>query len=287
MRTSDDSMENQVVEYAHVRMDLMTSKQVQGYLRHNDMVILPVGCFEMHGPHIPLSCDIYTEWAVDILLADRWACLVMPPVAYSFAGATAGWPGTIDISPEATYDYVKAVVKAVLKAGFNRVVLSASHWPSHALFSTLSSAIYQETGAVVLNLRPIPVVMPDEAMIEALGYPWGEDILMLAALKILGWHGAYDPCCMISKSMEYPPNGFTEFNKLGSLASVPSIFLEDYRHTGIRAGIQLEEAEQAIEVIKKAIVQFDHLPELFTRYQAELDQIGNKSFLTDPDIWSI
>ena len=65
-------------EYRDVRMDLMSSRDVQSYLKKNDMVILPVGCFEMHGPDIPLACDTFTIWAQSLLLGKEWGCLVLP-----------------------------------------------------------------------------------------------------------------------------------------------------------------------------------------------------------------
>jgi len=66
-------------EYRSVRMDLMSSRDVQEYMQDNDMVILPAGCFEMHGPDMPLATDSYHSWAQAILMAKEWNCLTLPP----------------------------------------------------------------------------------------------------------------------------------------------------------------------------------------------------------------
>ena len=66
-----------------VRMELMTSPQVARYLQTSDLAILPVGCFEMHGPHVPLGCDTLHAYAMSVILAEQWDCLVLPPIQYT------------------------------------------------------------------------------------------------------------------------------------------------------------------------------------------------------------
>ena len=118
-----------MIPYQDVRMELMSSRDVQKYLKKNDLVILPVGCFEMHGPDIPLGCDTFIDWSMALLLAREWKCIVPPPVYYTFPGASGPWPGTMDIPVHTAGEYVKAIIHVLLKRGFKRIVLCASHGP--------------------------------------------------------------------------------------------------------------------------------------------------------------
>ena len=118
-----------------VRMEFMTSPQVARYLKRSDLAILPVGCFEMHGPHVPLGCDTLHAHAMAVILGELWECLVMPPIMYSYPGASGPWPGTMSPRPTATIAYVKEMCTAAIGAGFKRLVVLATHGPMSFIMS--------------------------------------------------------------------------------------------------------------------------------------------------------
>ena len=274
-----------MVEHRSVRMDLLSSKEVANYLKRNDMVILPVGCIEMHGPTIPLGCDAIHAWATSILLSEKWKCLVAPPVYYAYPGASGPWPGTVDISPEITVEYLKEIVLAFLKGGFNRVVLCGTHGPLNFIFGMVVRSIYQKTGKVVVGI--MPEVMPEDLMRRELGYSRGEDILVLASLKILGLHGVYDPKSNVEKQIEFPFHTIFYLKKYGGNSSlIPWCFKSDYQHTGIRKCVKLKDADKAIMVMKKAIERMEPFPKYFKRYLKEMEML-EKDKPWKKDKWSL
>jgi hypothetical protein len=127
--------------------------------------------------------------------------------------------------------------------------------------------------------------MPDDLMQEEFGYEWGEDILVLAALRILGLHGAYDPAAELDIPRAFPLDTIGPLKKLG--ANVPWIFNKDHQHTGIRSGMTLDDADRAVAVMKKAADRMDDLPELFARYQEQMRQMNENPPWEDQDIWSM
>jgi len=265
-----------------VRMDLMSAKEVAAYQEVNDMVVLPVGCTEMHGPLVPVGCDAFEDWAAAIVLAETWGCLVMPPIFYVYTGASEKWPGTISISPEASIDYVKEVVKATLEAGFKRVVMCASHGPLGFMAQTVIRSIYRETGDVVLLLSPHRIVSKNIA--EEFGSS-GEDLLVLGALKILGWHGAYSPESPVAAPMEFPFKTIGDIRKAGG--TVPWLFCKDYQHTGLRKGLKLQDADRVVECIRRAAEEMRDLPEHFARYQKEMKALTDEPPWTKDTVWSV
>lgn len=270
-----------MIDHQSVRMDLMTSKQAQEYLKTNDMVILPIGCFEMHGPTIPLGCDGFHAWAQAILLAEAWECVTLPPVFYTFPGASGPWPGTVDVSVRATMDYVQSIVEALLGNGFKRVVLCGTHGPAAFSMEAIVRDIFQKTGRIVIHIRPD--VMPDDLMMEELGYLRGEDIMVLASLKILGLHGAYDPAC----SVERRGGRFESQSVLREMgAAMPRTFGRDYQHTGLRPGVKMEHADKAIAVMRKAVARVKDLPSAFAQYRNDMRELHESQPWNSEDVWT-
>src|SRR5438445_12686554 len=73
-----------------VFMSELTMTQVDEYLKGSDLVLLPTGSTEPHGPHSPLSTDVIIPTEVCRRVAERLDALVAPAVNY---GISAGHPG--------------------------------------------------------------------------------------------------------------------------------------------------------------------------------------------------
>ena len=50
--------------------DTMTSPQMAAHRRDGGILLLPVGCFEMHDRHVGLSCDTFRQTIRTILEED-------------------------------------------------------------------------------------------------------------------------------------------------------------------------------------------------------------------------
>jgi len=264
-----------------VRMELMTSPQVARYLQRSDLAILPVGCFEMHGPHVPLACDTIHAYAMSVILAELWDCLVLPPIQYSYPGASGPWPGTIAPRPTASAAWLKEICLAALRAGFKRLVVLGTHGPLSFMLSTVIREIHQETGQIVLHCAPRKL-MPEDLMTEALGYPRGEDILVLASARILGL-----PENLVDSGFEDSPDRCFPFESQGALrrgeCQWPWTFTEPWQHQPVRSQVRPEDADQAIEVMRTAAARdYAQVPEQFARYQNDMAELY-KNPPWDPD----
>ncbi|WP_072803360.1 mycofactocin biosynthesis peptidyl-dipeptidase MftE [Rhodococcoides yunnanense] len=62
------------------------------------LVVVPVGAFEQHGPHLPLDTDTRIAEAVSTRLPDA---VVAPAIAYGSSGEHEGFPGTVSIGSDA------------------------------------------------------------------------------------------------------------------------------------------------------------------------------------------
>lgn len=76
------------------------------------VLVVPLGSFEQHGPHLPLDTDTriavsLADAAVDRLGGEGF--LVAPPVAYSASDEHSSFPGTLSAGTEATIALLEAL----------------------------------------------------------------------------------------------------------------------------------------------------------------------------------
>src|SRR3954447_10661614 len=64
-----------------------------------DLLVVPLGATEQHGPHLPLGTDTAIAVAVASGLAGD---AVAPPLPFGASGEHAGFPGTLSIGRAAT-----------------------------------------------------------------------------------------------------------------------------------------------------------------------------------------
>jgi len=179
-----------MLEQGDLRLELMSSKAAAEYLGENDLAVLPIGCIEMHGPHVPLGCDLMIAWGTSVLLARKWGAVLMPPISYAYPGASGPWPGTVNVRPEATITWIKEVALSIVRGGFKRLVLCAVHAPLNWMLQVVVRSLYQEHGVIVAAFSPYGRVTQ---RIKAEFGRGGEDAYVLGALRILGLHGAFRP----------------------------------------------------------------------------------------------
>jgi len=268
-------------DFRDVRMELMSSRAVQAYLKNNDLIILPVGCTEMHGPQIPLGCDTLLDTAVAYLAARELNCLCAPTIPYSFPAASAPWPGTVNISTQVTMDYVTAVIEALHAGGFNRVLLMASHGPWGEMGKCVSREIFRKTGKVVPHIAPLWTL---QDRFKEKGIPAMEDGVILGALEILGYHGVYNPETKEEGPLEFPSELIGPLKKLG--LSVPWLFGKDYQHTGIRKTLSYDNLPAILETIHELVKEMKDIPALFAAYQQEMDTLNRERPWDREDIWT-
>src|SRR5919206_1927377 len=77
-----------------VFMAELTLTQVEEYLdAGNDLVVVPTGSTEQHGPHSPLSTDVIIPTEVCRRIAARLGAVVAPAVNYGISAGHRGFRG--------------------------------------------------------------------------------------------------------------------------------------------------------------------------------------------------
>ena len=129
----------------------MLNSEVQEYLSHNDIIIVPVGAVEMHGG-LPLDVETNISEAVGLKMAEACDALVLTGLPYFYSGATASGRGTVQVSVRQGIDYLGAIARSLLRLGFKRQIYISLHGPAHMTVSPMVRDFYDETGVPILYM---------------------------------------------------------------------------------------------------------------------------------------
>ena len=105
----------------------LTWEDVASYLKDEDMVIIPVGSTEQHGPAGPLGVDAFAAIALAEDAAKKAGILSTPPLWFSDAPHHLDFPGTISLRPETLIAVVKDIVHSLERNGFRKFVVINGH----------------------------------------------------------------------------------------------------------------------------------------------------------------
>jgi creatinine amidohydrolase len=90
------------------------------------ILLVPIGSFEQHGPHLPLATDTMLAEAVCADVAAVRDVDVAPAVNYSASGEHAGFSGLLSIGVEATVATLRELVRSA-RASWSGVLLVCAH----------------------------------------------------------------------------------------------------------------------------------------------------------------
>lgn len=115
----------------------MTVQDVREALKKTKTVLLPMGCTEQHGYHLPLCTDTLTAEHVAGKVASAIGCFVAPAIVYTFSGGEL--PGTVNVSTQVLGLYVRDICRSFANMGFKHIVLVIGHGGSENLADIQSS----------------------------------------------------------------------------------------------------------------------------------------------------
>jgi 3-dehydro-scyllo-inosose hydrolase len=112
----------------------MTGKQVEERLKKNDLIIVPIGSTENHGPHGPLGEDTFLVTRMAEQVAEMTGCTVAQPMWYgSHPFHHLGMPGTVVVPEETFGAYIRAIIAGLWNTGFRKQILLNGHGQDYAI----------------------------------------------------------------------------------------------------------------------------------------------------------
>jgi len=111
-----------------------------------DLVALPVGSTEQHGPHAPLSTDTLSAEAVAAAGADAYdgKVVVAPALPYGISAEHRHFPGTLWLAPDTFRHTVRDVIESLAGHGWDRVVVVNGHGGNTDALREVAAAVTRE-----------------------------------------------------------------------------------------------------------------------------------------------
>jgi len=130
----------------------MTWPDVREYLKSSDMVIIPLGSTEQHGPHLPLGTDYYLATGALEKISARTGVVVAPILLVGYSEYHSGFPGTLSIKPDTMVQVLFESAQMLLKYGFRRLMFFNAHGGNNIVQQKIIHEINQETEAMAVAI---------------------------------------------------------------------------------------------------------------------------------------
>lgn len=120
-----------VVSLGKVLLTDMNWPELERRLKETDMVIVPVGSTEQHGPILPLKTDAFivneiARRAAEAVETDVKA-VVAPSVPFGYSPGWLEWPGTISLRGETFRNLIIDMIESLRHHGFRKIVILNGH----------------------------------------------------------------------------------------------------------------------------------------------------------------
>jgi creatinine amidohydrolase len=161
----------------HLYADL-TWPEVNDAVASEQVILLPVGSTEQHGPHLPLDVDTLLPTSV-CQEAGRRApdrILVAPAIPYGFNIHGMDFPGTIHVAYDHFVEYCVDVCKSFAYHGFKRIVIVDGHGSNEHLLEIVARRLNLESDALVTAFMWVNLLRVDPGFVESFResvYPGG------------------------------------------------------------------------------------------------------------------
>ncbi len=140
----------------------MTWTDIRSYLKSSDMVIIPMGSTEQHGPHLPLGVDSYLSFDISKLISEKTGVVVAPVVLAGYSFYHSGFPGTLSLKPETLEEVLYETAQMLVKYGFRRIMFFNYHGGNNVVQEKVVYRINQTTPATAVAIGYGGPIQKDE-----------------------------------------------------------------------------------------------------------------------------
>jgi creatinine amidohydrolase len=134
-----------------IRLEEMTYEDVANVRTRPNVVAIPLGSTEQHGPHLPLDTDTriaeaFCEEAAR-RIADDVVALVTPAIPFGISEHHMRFPGTLSIDGETFVSLVSQIGRSLIRHGFDRFVLVNGHGGNQGALQLVAQKLRLDLGA--------------------------------------------------------------------------------------------------------------------------------------------
>jgi creatinine amidohydrolase len=128
------------LQWANITAERMPKviKEVQG------VCLVPWGCLERHGPHLPLGTDAIVADALCVKAAQIEPAVIFPAVFYAQIAEARHCSGTLSLDHELVLELMRATLDEIGRNGFTKIVVVNGHGGNDALLGYVLDSLLQQ-----------------------------------------------------------------------------------------------------------------------------------------------
>lgn len=108
--------------------------------------IVPVGCLEKHGQHLPVGTDVIHCTEIAKRAAEEESAMVFPTMYFGEKTGAGEHRGTVIFSPELRLAILKETCREIYRNGFHKILLYNGHGGNQAMLSYfMRGLLYEKT----------------------------------------------------------------------------------------------------------------------------------------------
>ncbi|HHY46517.1 MAG TPA: creatininase family protein [Firmicutes bacterium] len=211
----------------------MTWAAIEERLKKNDLIIVPVGSTEAHGPHACLGEDTFLVTRMAEAVAEKTGCTVAQPIWYgSHPFHHLGMPGTIVVHEDIFIGQLRAIMAGLWNMGFRKQIYLNGHGQEYVIPTAIHQFAkrYQVPG-IFINVNWYHAI-PEHLQTKENGGPYETNFIHADEVET-SWSLALFPEFMdMSKAVDTKPRGYLpegHIDKAGNLLQRPIAW---YGHAG-------------------------------------------------------
>lgn len=149
-----------------VFLDELTEPEVAALIAGGaDLLLIPTGSTEQHGPHGPIGTDVIIPREVCRRVAVARRALVAPPLAYGLAAGHRGFAGLGYLNVPTYLAVIEDLILSFAESGFRRIVFVNGHYTNYPAINLacFNASTKLPDGAAAWALSYWDALPPDEA----------------------------------------------------------------------------------------------------------------------------
>lgn len=116
------------------------------------LCVIPTGCFEMHGQHLPVSTDVIEAEAIVKMASAIEPICVFPSFRFGDVGCLVDKKGSMRLQPKLMLDLLENLCDEIARNGFKKILLYNFHGGNEALLSFFErSMMYKKKDYVIFR----------------------------------------------------------------------------------------------------------------------------------------
>ena len=234
--------------------------------------VLPIGCVEAHGIHLPLGCDVMHTIHHCKLAAEKEPVVIFPPIYFGEKSGGGEFPGTIIFPETLIHTILEQCCNEIYRNGFKKIVIVNGHGGNTSMLQNFarSTLVNKKDYLVYVYYASSSYCVPKMLLANIGNYPYltEEDIRVLEAYgDKAGGHGCFtetglmydarpdltrlDLMNVLDGTSTHRWDGFSKrgiYSPFGWMANYPNSLTADY-HAGMNERIARAMTEAIVNVL--------------------------------------